>query len=77
MELLALRDSLDILASKWKLTILQFLYNCAEEMNNFTKIENGVQSISAKTLAKELKSLEVTLLVDRRQLPTRAGYCSV
>lgn len=71
MELLALRDSLDILGSKWKLPILQFLYNRAEETNNFTKIENGVQGISAKMLAKELKSLEVNLLVDRRQLPTR------
>lgn len=62
-ELLELRDSFDALSSKWKLPILQYLYNRQNEVNNFRKIEQGINGISDKMLAKALKELEMNNLI--------------
>lgn len=64
-ELLALRDTLEIISSKWSLPVLQYLFNRIEEKNNFRKIERGVEGISAKMLTKELKVMETNKLIER------------
>lgn len=65
LNLLAIRDTLDILGGKWKLQILHYLAVNEREKNTFKKMERGIAGISAKMLSKELKELEVNQLVDR------------
>lgn len=72
-ELLKLRDSFDALSSKWKLPILQYLYNRQDEQNNFRKIEQEITGISDKMLAKELKALESNQLISRITPDTTPG----
>lgn len=64
-NLLAMRDTLDILGGKWKLQILHYLTANEKENNTFKKIERGI-GISAKMLSKELKELEQNELVSRQ-----------
>lgn len=64
-QLVALRDSLEILGGKWKLQILRYLTNRPDQVNQFKQIQRGVGGISAKMLSKELKDLEDNLLVTR------------
>ncbi len=64
-QLIALRDSLEVLGGKWKLQILRYLTNRPEEVNHFKKIQRGITGISAKVLSKELKDMEDNLLVTR------------
>ena len=64
-NLLAMRDTLDILGGKWKLQILHYLTIYEKEDNTFNKIERGI-GISAKMLSKELKELEQNQLVSRQ-----------
>ena len=66
-ELLESRDSFDALSSKWKLPILQYLYNRIDETNNFRKISRGVAGISDKMLSKELKHLEENYLISKSE----------
>ena len=70
-ELAAIIDSLEILGGKWKLRIMRHLNNHASEKNTFKKIQREVQGISSKMLAKELRDLEINLLVTRTVLDTR------
>ncbi|MDN5285187.1 MAG: transcriptional regulator [Mucilaginibacter sp.] len=70
-ELLAMRDSLEILGGKWKLMILRYLNNRTDEKNTFKKIEREVEGISAKMLSKELRDLELNLLISRSIMDTR------
>ncbi|WP_199121268.1 helix-turn-helix domain-containing protein [Pedobacter sp. ASV28] len=70
-ELLAMRDSLEILGGKWKLQILRYLTNRAHQTNQFKKIQREIEGISAKVLSKELKDLEDNLLVTRTVQDTR------
>lgn len=64
-QLIALRDSLEVLGGKWKLQILRYLTNRPEEINHFKKIQREITGISAKVLSKELKDMEDNLLVTR------------
>ncbi|MBB6269891.1 DNA-binding HxlR family transcriptional regulator [Pedobacter cryoconitis] len=70
-ELTAMRDSIDILGGKWKLLIMRYLINRTSENNHFKKIQRGVSGISAKMLSKELKDLELNLMVTRTIQDTR------
>ncbi|MGJ1325607.1 winged helix-turn-helix transcriptional regulator [Sphingobacterium multivorum] len=62
-ELRAMRDALDILGGKWKLMILRYLANRESQEIHFKKMEREIQGISAKVLTKELRDLELNLLV--------------
>ncbi|MGJ1332391.1 winged helix-turn-helix transcriptional regulator [Sphingobacterium siyangense] len=64
-ELRAMRDALDILGGKWKLMILRYLANRELQEIHFKKMEREIQGISAKVLTKELRDLELNLLVAR------------
>ena len=57
-----LRDALDIVNGKWKLPILLALRT---GHHRFRDIERAVPGISSKVLAKELKDLELHLLLRR------------
>jgi DNA-binding HxlR family transcriptional regulator len=70
-ELTAMRDSLEILGGKWKLMLLRYLSNRLEEKNTFKKIQREIEGISAKMLTKELKDLEVNLLISRSVINTK------
>ncbi|MGY0037787.1 winged helix-turn-helix transcriptional regulator [Pedobacter sp. NJ-S-72] len=70
-ELTAMRDSIDILGGKWKLLIVRYLNNRTSEPNHFKKIQRGIEGISAKMLSKELKDLELNLMVTRTIQDTR------
>ncbi|MHA4812178.1 winged helix-turn-helix transcriptional regulator [Flavitalea flava] len=70
-ELNAIRDSLEVLGGKWKLRIMRHLKNHHGETNTFKKIQREVEGISAKMLSKELRDLEINLLVTRTVLNTR------
>ncbi|WP_418122647.1 winged helix-turn-helix transcriptional regulator [Chryseobacterium sp. PTM-20240506] len=64
-ELFAMRDSLDVLGGKWKLMILRYLTNRTAQLIHFKKLQRGIDGISAKMLSKELKELEMNLLITR------------
>lgn len=70
-ELMAMRDSLDVLGGKWKLMILRFLTNRTHQIINFKKMQREIDGISAKMLSKELKELETNLLISRTEQQTR------
>lgn len=70
-ELMAMRDSLDVLGGKWKLMILRFLTNRTHQIINFKKMQREINGISAKMLSKELKELETNLLISRTEQQTR------
>lgn len=70
-ELAAIRDSLEILGGKWKLRIMRYLNNHIDEKNTFKRIQREVEGISAKMLSKELRELEINLLVTRTVMETR------
>lgn len=64
-ELFAMRDSLEVLGGKWKLMILRYLTNRTDQLIHFKKLQRGIEGISAKMLSKELKELEINLLLTR------------
>jgi DNA-binding HxlR family transcriptional regulator len=70
-ELMAMRDSLDVLGGKWKLMILRFLTNRTNQVIHFKKMQREIDGISAKMLSKELKELEINLLVSRTEQNTK------
>jgi DNA-binding HxlR family transcriptional regulator len=70
-ELVAMRDSLELLGGKWKLMILRYLSNRTGQQIHFKKLQRGIEGISAKMLSKELKELEVNLLVTRTVQDTK------
>ncbi|PIF29723.1 HxlR family transcriptional regulator [Flavobacterium sp. 9] len=70
-ELMAMRDSLDVLGGKWKLMILRFLTNRTHQTIHFKKMQREIGGISAKMLSKELKELETNLLVSRTEQDTK------
>lgn len=62
-KLLPVRDALDILKGKWKIQIISVLVyydNCG-----FKQLRDNVPGITPKMLSKELKELEINLMVDR------------
>lgn len=61
-NIMAVRDSLDILSGKWKLPIIiSLMYGD----KRFKEMERQIEGITAKMLSKELKDLEMNLLVKR------------
>lgn len=70
-ELMAMRDSLDVLGGKWKLMILRFLTNRTHQVIHFKKMQREIDGISAKMLSKELKELETNLLITRTEQDTK------
>lgn len=56
------RDVLELLAGKWKVPLLVAL---ASQSRKFNELERLLEGISARTLSKELKDLEVNELVHR------------
>lgn len=70
-NLLAMRDTLEILGGKWKLLILHYLTAREDSLNTFNKIEKDIEGISAKVLSKELKDLEANLLITRTVQKTK------
>ncbi|RZK22353.1 MAG: transcriptional regulator [Hymenobacter sp.] len=57
-----LRDALDIINGKWKLQIIVAIRTGHQR---FRDIERSIPGISSKVLAKELKDLEMHLLIKR------------
>lgn len=70
-ELMAMRDSIEVLGGKWKLMILRFLTNRSHHVIHFKKMQREIDGISAKMLSKELKDLEANLLITRKIQDTR------
>ena len=61
-HLLPIRDALDILSGKWKLTIIVALLFGKKR---FKEIQREITGITSKMLSKELKDLEINELVTR------------
>ncbi|HEY4787072.1 MAG TPA: helix-turn-helix domain-containing protein [Bacteroidales bacterium] len=70
-NLLALRDSLELLGGKWKLLIVLYIGYRPNELHHFKKLEKVITGISAKMLSKELKTLEENKIVTRTIQDTR------
>ncbi|MCD2422783.1 helix-turn-helix transcriptional regulator [Niabella pedocola] len=70
-NLLALRDSLELLGGKWKLLIVLHISCRPKELLHFKKLEKEITGISAKMLSKELKILEENKIVTRTVQNTR------
>jgi len=69
-NLMAMFDALEVLGGRWPLMILYYLWTYRGETNTFKKLQRGIEGISAKMLSKELKNLEVNLLVHREVMDT-------
>lgn len=69
MEMMAVQDSLDVLSGKWKIAIISSL--CLYNKRRFSDILNDVVGISNKMLSKELKDLEMNMLIKRTVLNTQ------
>lgn len=68
------RDALDVINGKWKLSIIISISTGNER---FTDIQNSIPGISPKVLAKELKDLEQNRLIKRTVIddyPVRIVY---
>ena len=59
---LSVRDALDILGGKWKIPILLSL---SYRKKRFKEIQKDLINITAKTLSKELKELEMNQIITR------------
>lgn len=67
-EIMAVHDAMDVLNGKWKVSIISSI--CYYNQRRFSDILNDVSGISNKMLSKELKELEMNLLVKRTVLDT-------
>jgi DNA-binding HxlR family transcriptional regulator len=70
-NLLAMRDTLEILGGKWKLLILHYLMTREGMSNTFKEMQRNIEGISSKMLSKELKDLEINKLINRREMNTK------
>lgn len=61
-DVLAIRDTLDILSGKWKLPIMGALLGGKKR---FKELERAVTGITPKMLSKELRDLELNQMVSR------------
>ncbi len=59
---LALQDALDLLAGKWKISILR---NLSFSAMRFKDLQEALAGISPKVLTRELQQMEQNLLVSR------------
>ncbi|MCG8329925.1 MAG: helix-turn-helix transcriptional regulator [Chitinophagales bacterium] len=67
-KLLPVRDALDVFQGKWKIQIISVLIYY--EKCSFKLLKESVKGITPKMLSKELKDLEVNLLLDREVTPS-------
>ena len=67
--MMAVRDSMDVLNGKWKISIISSI--CYYNKRRFSDILNDVVGISNKMLSKELKELEINKLIRRTVLDTQ------
>jgi len=58
----SVRDALDVLGSKWKIPILLSL---SQGTKRFNEIQRDLKGITAKTLSRELKELEMNRIISR------------
>jgi len=65
----AVQDSMDVLNGKWKISIISSI--CCYKKRRFSDILNDIEGISNRMLSKELKELELNLLVKRTVLDTQ------
>lgn len=68
-KLMPVRDAMDVFRGKWKIQIISVLIYY--ERCGFQQLKELVPGITAKMLSKELKDLEVNLLVSREVMNTR------
>ena len=68
-KILAVRDALEIFSGKWKIPIIGALIYLEE--SGFKDLQRMIGDITPKMLSKELKELEMNLLVKRTVLDTR------
>jgi len=68
-EMMAVQDSMNVLNGKWKICIISSI--CYYSIRRFSDILNDVNGISNKMLSKELKELEINLLIKRTVLDTQ------
>jgi len=64
----AIHDTMDVLSGKWKITILSSLGFGKKRYSEILKEVNG---ISGKMLSRELKDMEMNLLIKRTVLETQ------
>lgn len=70
-----IRTTLEMIGGKWKLLILQQLYNNKEL--RLSELKSMIPDISEKMLIQELKTLVESALVHREnygEVPPRVGY---
>lgn len=68
-DVMAVHDAMDVLSGKWKISIITSI--CYYNKRRFTNILNDIPGISNKMLSKELKDLEINLLIKRTVLDTQ------
>ena len=66
-NILAVRDSLEVLSGKWKLPIIITLQSGE---HGFNELERTIDGITPKLLSKSLKDLEMNGFVKREVLPS-------
>lgn len=66
--LLGVRDAMDILSGKWKISIIGSL---RFGKKRFKELQRDVEGITAKMLSKELRDLEINKLVSRTVYDTK------
>ena len=62
MNVLTIKDALEVLEGRWKILIL---FSLSHENKRFKQISKEVTGITDKTLSKELKNLEANKLLRR------------
>lgn len=62
-DLMAVHDTMDVLSGKWKISIISSI--CYYNKRRFSNILKDIPGISNKMLSKELKELEMDLLIKR------------
>ena len=67
-NMLALRDTLNIMNGKWKMAIM---FSLTEEKKRFKELQRHVGKITGKMLSQELKELELNELIRRTVLDTK------
>lgn len=68
-DVMAVHDTMDILNGKWKISIITSI--CYYNKRRFSNILQDVPGISNKMLSKELKDLEMNLLISRTVVDTQ------
>ncbi len=68
-KILAVRDALEIFSGKWKIPIIGALIHFEEA--RFKDLQDIVGDITPRMLSKELKELEINLLITREVTDTR------